>query len=54
MKKIIVVKSFKTDKLMFEWISNPENIESVKEQYPPPKYNGDVDLINKQIIVTEN
>jgi len=53
MKKQIVVKSFNTDKQMLEWISDPANIDSVKEQYPPTKYDGDIDLINKQIIVTK-
>lgn len=48
-----VVKEFATERDMRDWLMNEAALEEMKAQYPPPRYSADVDLITRQIIVTD-
>ena len=52
-KKEKVVKTFKSDKEMNEFLLDPQSIPNLQKTYPADKYNCNLDLVNKQVTVTE-
>jgi len=39
--------------LMNKWLSDPNNIESVKKEYPSESYSAELNLMDKQIEITK-
>ena len=50
---MIVAKTFTTDKEITEWLYDESNIAKLKEQYPTDKYHARLNLIDKQVEITE-
>lgn len=51
MNNIIVVKTFISDVIMGEWLSDPRNLDDLKKKYPPSDFTAHVDLIDRMVIV---
>jgi hypothetical protein len=50
--KGLVVKTFETDKEIYDWLKNGgAELEEFKQLYPPPMYEAILDLINKRLVV---
>lgn len=47
----IVAKQFKNDITMGKWLSDAQNLENLKIEYPPSSYHAEVNLTEKQILV---
>lgn len=52
-KYMIIEKIFQTDKQILDWLLDPDNLEALAIRYPPEKYSAGINLVNKQIIITE-
>lgn len=48
-----VVKTFKNDMLMAQWLDDPNNLEILKSHYPPSQYSAEMNLDEKRIEVTK-
>jgi hypothetical protein len=52
-KKEKIVKTFKSDKEMKDFLLDAKSIPNLQKTYPADKYNCKLDLSNKQVVVTE-
>lgn len=50
---MIVAQTFTSEREMHQWLANPENLDNLKKKYPPKKYSADMNLVDKQIEITE-
>lgn len=52
-KEKIIAKEFSTESAMMAWLADPKNLDELKSKYPPAKYKADLQLIDKQVVITE-
>ena len=50
---MIIEKKFTTEREMHQWLENPTNLDKLKRKYPPKKFSGKMNLIDKQIEINE-
>lgn len=50
----IVIHKFQTDKEIFDFVGQPERVDSIRDKYPPPRYSCRIDPTTLQMIVTDH
>lgn len=50
----IIGKTFTTDREMTSWLAVEANIDGLKAKYPAGEYSAELNLIDKQVIITKN
>lgn len=50
---MIVARRFNTEREMLVWLDDESNLASLKKMYPPKSYKGEMNLVDKQIEITE-
>lgn len=53
MSKSFTAHTFTSDKEMKDWLYDIKNLEALKVKYPPSKYTGELNLVDKKIIITK-
>lgn len=53
MNKSFVAQTFSSEREMHKWLENPSNLEKLKKKYPPAKFSGRMELVDKQIVITK-
>ena len=48
-----IVKTFKSDIEMTIWLSDKTNLDTLKKEYPVIEYRANLNLVDKQVEVTE-
>ncbi len=48
-----IVKTFKSDIDMTIWLTDKTNLDALKKEYPVTEYRANLNLIDKQVEVTE-
>lgn len=53
LNRMIVAKTFTSERAMTQWLADPKNVENLKKKYPPKNYTADLNLVDKQVEIRE-
>lgn len=48
-----VVKTFKDDREMMGWLTNPLSIPALQREYPAGQWSAHIDMVDREVYVTK-